>query len=181
MQFGMMIRNPSAIAAAGIALLACLFVSCSGGGPGADALETRQIRRLNELSQGGDKNARFILGYYYFTGEGVLRDMETGRSVIESSVEDRHATARSFAETFKSHLDNRTEIPLDKVVRWVRENAENGDGCAQYIQGTWFAFGRGIPKDVSVARKWLRSAKAKRVAIAGWLLDELAADNRTQR
>ena len=152
---------------------ACLLCSCSESSPRKDTLQARQIRQLSQMAENGDKDARFILGYFYVTGEGILRDVNAARSTIESSAKDWHPSARDFSTVFRTNLRDGKEIPPDKIVEWVRESSAYGDGCAQYIQGTWFAFGKGVPQDLSTATKWLESASSRGIKIANWLLREL--------
>lgn len=54
-------------------LLACSFVNADWK-LAYDAYEARDLKKLKILTDGGDADARFMLGYMYQVGRGVIKD-----------------------------------------------------------------------------------------------------------
>ena len=57
-----------------------------------------------------------------------------------------------------------------EAVKWFRKAAERGDADAQFMLGTFYENGEGVPQDYAEAVKWLRKAAEQGHAEAEMML-----------
>ena len=62
-----------------------------------------------------------------------------------------------------------------EAVKWFRKAAERGDADAQFMLGTFYENGEGVPQDYQEAVKWYRKAAEQGNADAQFLLGGLYA------
>ena len=97
-----------------------------------------RIKSLMEEADQGVSQSQYLLGYAYFTGSSVPRDLNLSmywHQKASSPLNDYTASAK-----------------------WYRKAANQGHSGSQHSLGDYYFFGRGVPKDINQAKKWYRKA-----------------------
>jgi uncharacterized protein len=66
-----------------------------------------------------------------------------------------------------------------KAFTGLHRHAEAGNGQAMYVLGVMYAYGRGVEKDISQARRWLTRAVDQKIMAAQPVLASLSAPARS--
>jgi hypothetical protein len=66
----------------------------------------------------------------------------------------------------------------EQAVTWCRKAAEQGDSLSEYLMGTFYEAGTGVPQDYGTAAAWYRKAEARGCTQAMFALGEMSAYGR---
>jgi|TARA_R110000787_G_scaffold206590_3_gene316780 superfamily II DNA helicase RecQ len=118
------------------------------------------IAALRVKADTGDANAQWLLGYYYYTGQGVPKDdAETAlwfRLAADQGYADAQANLGFMYGTGRG-------VPQDdaQAMSWFRKAAEQGHTIAQLNLGAMCFTGRGVPQDYVESHKWSNLAASR--------------------
>lgn len=105
----------------------------------------------------GDANAQGMLGFCYFFGKGVGKDLAKAVFWYRKAAEQGHAKGQY-------HLGNcyatgqGVTLDLTEAASWYRKAAEQGHDMAQVSLGNCYAQGMGVSADLVQANSWYRKA-----------------------
>jgi hypothetical protein len=111
------------------------------------------------------------LGYAYYAGVGVERDLAEWVRWTRASADQGYAPAQAnMAFMYQGGVG----VPRDKreTARWASLAAEGGDASGQTILANCFARGEGVGKDEAAAVRWWRKAAEQGVHEAAYNLGE---------
>lgn len=124
------------------------------------------------LAYMGYAKAQATLGWMFYTGKGVRRNLKRSLAWYKVAADNDHAIAQNNLGVFYEQ---------GKVVRksykraaiWYKKAAEVGYSYAQYNLGVLYLNGRGVKENKNQAIYWLQIASLQGVKQASALLDSL--------
>ncbi|MFT4560670.1 MAG: TPR repeat protein [Gammaproteobacteria bacterium] len=137
------------------------------------ALADRQFalaaQLFTQLANAGNAEAQAHLGYLYFRGEGVEKDIDVGigwyrRAAVLGNRDAQYnlGVAHAFGEGVEQ-----SDV---EAVHWYRRAAEQGSPVAQFSLGMSYALGEGVTRDDEQSLKWYRAAAENGYAAAQYNL-----------
>ncbi|MCP5144352.1 MAG: sel1 repeat family protein [Gammaproteobacteria bacterium] len=121
------------------------------------------------LAEAGNPLAQAHLGYMYYVGEGVRRDLVEAVQWYRRAAEQGNADAQynlGVAYAFGEGVERDPE----QAALWYQRASERNHALAQYSLGTAYAFGEGIAQDDGAAASWYRRAAMQNNAPAQYSL-----------
>lgn len=105
----------------------------------------------------GDKEAQSLLGFMYYSGEGVPQDYREAAKWYTMAAEQGDAPSQYYLGRMYYRGEG---VPQDykEVAKWLTKAAEQGDPSAQYNLGLMYFQGKGVPQDYKEAAKWYTMA-----------------------
>jgi hypothetical protein len=124
------------------------------------------------LAQQGYAKAQASLGWMYYTGKGVKKDLKEAVKWFRLAAEQDHIIAENNLAVM---YENGYGVPIDykKAFIWYKKSAESGYSFAQYNLGRMYAEGKGVKKSVKEAKYWWLSASLHKVKQATEALSKL--------
>lgn len=128
---------------------------------------------LYEAAEQGDAAAQYRLAHLYYMGEGVPKDVVEAANWCRKAADQGLAAAQCDLGALYDHGEG---VPKDscqaaiwyrkaaeqysgeEAAFWYRKAAEQGDADAQYLIGSLYDNGEGVPKDAGEAANWYRQA-----------------------
>lgn len=125
------------------------LISRDGGGP-----KWKNIEGLKEYAAKGDPAACFELGDRMLIGDGVPRDLQAGRAMMEKAA--KGGVADAWFRLGKIHHDA-VGVPKDyaKAFEYYTEAAKRGVPEAQHNIGAMLVSARGVKRDYVEGLAWL--------------------------
>jgi len=123
----------------------------------ADKNDAERLARSKQLAEKGNATEQCNLGWCYYEGYGVLKDLTEAAKWFRKSAEQGNATAQCNLGVCYIDGDGVSKDPVE-ASRWFRKSAEQGDATAQYNLGVCYYNGEGVLKDLTEAAKWYRTA-----------------------
>ncbi|MCY1015841.1 tetratricopeptide repeat protein [Pyxidicoccus sp. MSG2] len=130
--------------------------------PGAD----ERAKRV-EAARAGDAQAALEAASMLFEGRGGPVDVPLASELLSGAAERGSVEALLMLGGMLWSIDGHER----EGVRWLQEAAEHGAAEALYVLGMACARGRGLPRDLELARRFLEQAASSGVVEAR---DELA-------
>ena len=119
--------------------------------------DTQIFNELVEQAQQGDADAQFKVGYYYYLGKVVKRDVSEAEKWFRKAAEQNQAKAqRCLGELYYRGLYN--EQNFSEAVKWFTQAAEQGDADAQDYLGVCYSNGEGIEQNQAEGLKWIKKS-----------------------
>lgn len=109
-----------------------------------------QFQRSAEL---GNVEAMTFLGFMYYEGHGVARDLDLARTWFENAADKGNASAMANLGYLHSVQRN-----YESAVSWLSRAVEAGDSAAMFNLGTMYVRGEGIDRDYAKAYQLFRQA-----------------------
>jgi len=121
----------------------------------------------------GEVNAQFYLGLMHMKGHGVQKDYYKAIKLYKIAANKGNARAQCSLGTlyslgltsvsFSFFLDRGLPLPKDSwnlkaALILYRQSAKQGYNIAQYKLGKIYLAGKGIPRDIVKAKKWISKA-----------------------
>lgn len=134
-------------------------IAGAGFGDGAAAFSLQNYDKAytewRPLAEGGDPRAQYHLAILYGNGLGAPRDSEQALRWHRLAAGQGHVGAAYKVAVMTGPGD------AAEAVRWYRFAAERGHARAQYSLAAMFVSGRGVDRDLVLARKWLVLAASR--------------------
>ena len=128
-------------------------IAGAGFGDGAAAFSLQNYDQAftewRPLAEGGDPKAQYYLAMLYGNGLGAPRDREQALRWYRLAAEQGHVGAAYKVAAMTDPGD------AAEAAQWYRFAAERGHARAQYSLAAMLVSGRGVDRDLVVARKWL--------------------------
>lgn len=156
-----------------------------------DRLLSRNLQKARfwyeKAMENGDNEARFMLGIMYINGEGVVRDEETGATLLKKAATKGNKEAiyvvQKLSDTARYYAQNCWKKGNYKdAIRCATLSAELGNISVQYTLGQIYATGNHVTKDLERAAYWYRRVAENASSGEGKadLLEGLISANRPQ-
>ena len=112
---------------------------------------------LQQAAEQGSDVAQLELGYMYYDGKGVPKDLAAAARWFRKAADQGNDAAQGRLGYM---YYNGEGVPKDLAVaaRWYRKAADQGDDAAQVMLGSMYYKGEGVPKDLVAAARWYREA-----------------------
>ena len=112
---------------------------------------------LQQAAEQGSDVAQLELGYMYYDGKGVPKDLAAAARWFRKAADQGNDAAQGRLGYM---YYNGEGVPKDLAVaaRWFRKAADQGDDAAQVMLGGMYYKGEGVPKDLVAAARWYREA-----------------------
>lgn len=134
-------------------------IAGAGFGDGAAAYSLQDYDRAftewSPLAEGGDPRAQYHLAILYGNGLGAPRDREQALRWHRLAAGQGHVGAAHKVAAMTDAGD------AAEAARWYRFAAERGHARAQYSLAAMLVSGRGVDRDLVLARKWLVLAASR--------------------
>ena len=151
--------------------------------------ETKQALNLLRASANkGQPAAQYRLGKLYETGNGVAKDLETARGLIEKSATNGNRIAMHDLANFYANGSGGVEQDLSIAAKWFEKAAERGVVDSQYNIGYLYEFGFGVTKNPVTAHVWYGIAASqgdteaeKRIAVLNSTLSDVEIESAKER
>ena len=116
------------------------------------------LREWTRLTEDGDANAPYHLGFMYLRGKGVAKDLKEAAKFFRIGAERGSDAAQNSLANF--YLSGDGGMPLDKAkaAYWFRKSARQGNSLAQTSLGVMYLGGDGVLQDYSEARSLFGAA-----------------------
>jgi hypothetical protein len=136
------------------------------------AVTQHNIAAIKQQAESGSAAHQWILGYAYYSGQGVPQDYAQAAIWFRKAADEGLAEAQSLLGWL---YKNGQGVPKDylQALVWYRKAADLGNVKAQYNIGCVYKFGQGVPQDYAEAAIWFRKAADQGDAAAQSLLGEL--------
>jgi hypothetical protein len=124
------------------------------------------------LAEQGYAKAQASLGWMYYTGKGVKKDLKKAVKWFRLAAEQDHAIAQNNLAVM---YENGYGVAIDyqEAFKWYKKSADSGYSYAQYNLGRMYAEGKGIRKNLNEAKYWWLSASQHKVKQATEALAKL--------
>lgn len=137
--------------------LGAFFLSGRGGACRDAAEGAKWV--LKAANQGFVEAERQV-GYLYYTGQGLVRNISTARQWLLKAASKGDAEAQeTLGETYG--IGDTQDLDYAKAALWYRKAAMQGRSGAASALGGLYRFGRGVPQDYVKAAYWYRIAANK--------------------
>ncbi len=134
-------------------------IAGAGFGDGAAAFSLQNYDQAftewRPLAESGDPRAQYHLAMLYGNGLGAPRDREQALRWHRLAAEQGHVGAAYKVAAMADPGD------AVEAARWCRFAAERGHARAQYSLAAMLVSGRGVDRDLVLARKWLVLAASR--------------------
>lgn len=136
----------------------------SNGGPFrshcAATNDREAVKWFGLAAKNGEKAGAYQLGYAYYEGLGVTRNVQQAAVWMRTSANNGYALAQA---TFGYMLAMGKGVPQDdeEAVQWLRKAADFGIAEAQVDLGTMYKLGRGVEMNPQTAYFWWLIAAKK--------------------
>lgn len=147
-------------------LLAAGVVALSRTMTGSGYVPER-VRAAQVKAEAGDAEAQLELGNAYFSGDGVLRDVDQALRWWRAAAEKGSVVAQLNLGTASMSLG---EDGVKEAVKWLTKAAEAGDEGAQRNLGLLYLTGNGVTRHLQKAAIWLHKSAAQGDATAQYNL-----------
>ena len=125
--------------------------------PAVQAPADSEFDGQRKLAENGNAVAQNYLGYCYYHGDGVTKDLVEAAKWYHKAADQGNATAQRMLgvcyENSNGVLQDYTE-----AVKWYRKAADQNEITAQWCLADCYAKGQGVPQDYEEAVKWFRKA-----------------------
>ena len=121
---------------------------------------TGDFERVRKAAEQGNPSALFMLGYCYYNGHGVTKDLKEAVKWFEKAAE----TGMAYAQAVLGNLYYSGDVGKKdtiKAIEWFRKAAEQGLPSAMRFIGICYYNGHGVTKDLKEAVKWFEKAAAQ--------------------
>lgn len=112
---------------------------------------------LRSLAESGNLEAQSRLGFAYFTGNDVPKDVSEALMWWRKAAEQNHAFAQ-FALGYSYYFGRGVETNYAEAVKWYRKAADQNNSEAEYGLGVCYDKGQGVTQDRAEALNWYRKA-----------------------
>ena len=120
--------------------------------PDYDSIKYAKVIKMWQRSAlKGNKLAQYIVGSYYYNGEGVEKDFQEAIKWFSLAANKGLAQAQ-FSLGLCYYNGEGTEKNVAGAVKWWQISARKGCGEAQYYLGLCYYEGNGVEKDLKKAR-----------------------------
>ena len=127
------------------------------------------MRELIKSAKNEDREAQYLLGYCYYSGDSVEQDYKQAIEWFTKAANQNHPDAQYLlGYCFFKGLG--VEKNLEQVVEWFTKAAEQGDTSAQNQLGYCYLLGEGVEKNYEHAVKWFTKAAEQNHPDAQYLL-----------
>ena len=117
------------------------------------------LKEWQPLADQGDADAQFNLGVMYANGKGVLKDDKQAVKWYQKAADQGYAPAQYNLGLMYANGEGDGVLKDDKqAVKWYQKAADQGYASAQYNLGVRYAKGRGVLKDMTKAKYWIKKA-----------------------
>ena len=128
--------------------------------------------QLEQLAEGGDAYARYIIGTAYRDGGLLIPDTVKAQKLMERAAEqDLDAAQYALGKLYLS--DDADVHDSAKGIYWLKRSADNGNDFAAYRLGKEYLSGKNTVKDAETAVSYLRQAADNGGTYAQYLLGKL--------
>ncbi len=110
-----------------------------------------------KLPEQGDAEAQCNLGYAYYAGKGITRNVSEAVSWWRKAADQSNAQAESNLGHCLYYGEGVSKNSVE-AAKWFRKAADQGRSDAQYNLGYLYVKGDGVPEDLASAEKWWRKA-----------------------
>ena len=115
------------------------------------------FRLFKKYAEQGDPYAQYCLGYFYFDGECVRKNLDTAVKWFTKAAEQGHEEAQ-FKLGALYYEGDKVEQNKEKAFKWYRKSAEQGRALSQYMLGEFYTKGEGVAQNDQEAVKWYRKS-----------------------
>ena len=147
-------------------LLAAGVVALSRTMTGSGYVPER-VRTMQVKAEAGDAEAQLELGNAYYSGDGVLQDVDRALHWWRAAAEKGNVVAQLNLGTASMSLG---ENGVKEAVKWLTKAAEAGDEGAQRNLGLLYLTGNGVGQNLRKAAVWLHRSAAQGDATAQYNL-----------
>ena len=159
-------------------------------GEGVPESAVEAVKWYTKAAEQGDATAQYFLGGMFMDGEGVPKNKQEAVKWYTKAAEQGDAgamrslgylyyysngTVLRFSEDGVRFYSDRADDP-EKGLEWYRKAADLGDTTAQFVLGTIFRDGDGVPKDKVSAFNWFTKAAEQGDDSAQGLLGDMYAN-----
>ena len=116
------------------------------------------IEPVKVLAEEGDIRAQDELGFRFYAGRGVGKDLEEAFKWFRMAAEQDYPPAQNYLGIMYAKGQG-VEMDEQEAVRWFLKAAEQNLNIAQYQLGKMYASGRGVERDVVIAYAWFNVAR----------------------
>ena len=134
-------------------LLFCLFLASN-----ASAESVTHLKKLTESERQLSNSAANILGFQYFSGDGVDQNDKEAAKYFRLAAEQGDVNAQAMLAYIKYHGGEGVAQDYKEAIKWWRLAAEQGDAVAQHALGLSYLLGKGVENDSIESVKWIRLA-----------------------
>ena len=128
--------------------------------------------QLEQLAEGGDAYAQYIIGTAYRDGGLLIPDTAKAQKLLERAAEQDLDAAQYVLG--KLYLSDEADVhDSAKGIYWLKRSADNGNDYAAYRLGKEYLSGKNGIKDAETAVSYLRQAADNGSAYAQYLLGKL--------
>jgi TPR repeat protein len=138
-------------------LLAFLLLLPSSSFAGMSPEEVKAFESYRAKAMKGDPGAQHTLGFFYYSGEGVLKDYGQAVLWLRKAAEQGYAEAQ-YSLGLCCAKGEGVAKDYNQAVLWFRKAAEQGHAEAQYDLGLSYHLGEGVLKEYGQAVLWFRKA-----------------------
>lgn len=138
------------------------LADCHANGWGVDKSPEIAAKWYGEAYAGRNWLAAGRLARLYAAGEGVERDLDRARELLQKAADRNDGEAEGLLG--ECYENGAWGFPRDvqKAFEWYRRSASAGDACGLYNVGRCYLEGTGVGKDAGKAELWLGLAAAER-------------------
>ena len=129
--------------------------------------------QLEQLAEGGDAYAQYIIGTAYRDGGLLIPDTAKAQKLLERAAEQEIDAAQYALGKLYLSGDADVHDPA-KGIYWLKRAADNGNDYAAYQLGKEYLSGKNAQKDAATAAEYLRQAADNGSTYAQYLLGKLA-------
>ena len=127
--------------------------------------QTKDIQQLKKEAQQGNAIAQNALGYAYFSGDGITKDVKHAVIWFKKAAIKGHREAQAnLAYCYREGIGIAKN--LNQAFVWEKKAAEKGDLQSQNNLGFYYENGMGVAKNLKQAAVWYRKAADQGLDIA---------------
>ncbi len=125
--------------------------------PNALASKAQPTESLKLKAEGGDPQAQFQLGVFYYHGQGVEQNYKTALKWLKRAGEQEHTVSQYWLGVFyELGLDGKQNYKT--ALYWYKLAGEQGHADSQYMAGVFYELGWGVEQNYKTALKWYKLA-----------------------
>lgn len=126
-------------------------------GDGKQWTTKEAFRLFKKYAEQGDPVAQCCLGYFYYDGQCVRKNLDIAVKWFTKAAEQGHEEAQfKLGELY--YQGDKVEQNKEKAFKWYRKSAEQGRAQSQYMLGEFYSNGEGVAQDDQEAVKWYRKS-----------------------
>ena len=140
-----------------------------------DSLAAEWARKAAEQSHAG---AQFLLGALYYSGDSVPKDISQAKGLFRLAAEGGDKYGQCWLGILLDHEASQegNSRKMEEAARWMKASAKQGMPLAEFLLGTMYQEGVGVPKDHRSAIKWLTASAEHQNTDAQALLGTMYLD-----